>query len=98
MSMFSISSFLEWVGLEGHTAINIYQNPTVTERSVLNTKYQAISLQTLVILFLILIFHELFKFSNLFWILTRMTITFRIKGASSIDDTVAPNYSAEVII
>ena len=50
--MFFISSFLAWVGLEGLTATNLYQNPTVTERCVLNTKYPAISQQTLLLLLL----------------------------------------------
>ena len=34
---------LEWVGLEGHFATNLYKNLTVIERSVVITKYQALS-------------------------------------------------------
>ena len=36
----------------GHTTTNLYQNLTVIERSVENAKYQAVSLQTLLLLFL----------------------------------------------
>ena len=43
---------LGWVGLEGHTATNLHQNLSVIERSVVNTKYQAISPQTLLFLLL----------------------------------------------
>ena len=35
-----------WVGLECHTAINLYQNLTIIERAVVNTKYQARDEQT----------------------------------------------------
>ena len=41
--MFFISNLLERVCLEGHTATSLYQNPTVIESSVVNTKYQEMS-------------------------------------------------------
>ena len=50
--MLFISSFLERVVLEGHTATNLYQNPTVMEKSVENTNYQAIFQQILLLLLL----------------------------------------------
>ena len=37
---------LEWVGLEGNFATNLYQNLTFIERRVVNTKYQTLSQQT----------------------------------------------------
>ena len=51
--MFFLFIFLERVGLEGHFATNSYQNLTVIERSVINTKYQALSQQTLLLLLLL---------------------------------------------
>ena len=40
---------LGWVGLGGHFATNLYQNQSVMERSVLNTKYQTLSQQSLLL-------------------------------------------------
>ena len=43
---------LEWVGLQGHFSTKLYQNLTVTERSVVNTKYQLLSQETMLLLLL----------------------------------------------